>query len=296
VLLNTIRQVLDQKPCPDEILVIDQTPKHEEETCKTLSRWHACGDIRWILQTESSLTQARNRAVLETDAEIIAFLDDDALIKDDWLASHTRHYAIPEVSAVVGQLYWRIDDFSQLDPYHPTRGTVVSFNTVGVRRVDFLVGCNFSVRREHLIRARGFDQAFKGAANYEEGDFAYRLIKSGGVILLDSDAYIIHLQYPSGGCRSSGHPNFVGWTKSYNYFLYTFRHLKGKKQFLKVFNQAMRIPFSGTHRSPGRWPECFLTLVRAFTKALIQASRPPQSPWSTKTMSFNQTSVRAKKN
>ena len=279
-LVNTLRQALDQKPRPSEILVIDQTPNHTEETLKILTDWSESGNIRWIIQAEPSLTRARNKAVMETDADIVAFLDDDVLITQNWLAAHARHYVCSDVSAVVGRVYHRINEYTEVDLCNPDKGTESTMNFSQVSRVDFLHGCNFSVRKEHFIRAGGFDQAFVGSANFEENDFAQRLIRSGGVILADPDAWLIHLRYPSGGCRISGN-TFPEWTKSYNYFLYAFRYVRGWDNFVAAFKRAIQVgPLRQENRTePKRLPGAFVSCIWGFSRALIQALRGPESPW-----------------
>lgn len=48
VLVDSIRQLLALAVPADELLVIDQTLEHDEETEKRLSGWDAEGRIRWI--------------------------------------------------------------------------------------------------------------------------------------------------------------------------------------------------------------------------------------------------------
>src|SRR5260370_1119545 len=75
VLIDTVRLVLAQDPPPDEVLVIDQTPKHEPDTLDFLRTQSRAGVIRWIRQQPPNLPAARNRGLRDATSDIVLFLD-----------------------------------------------------------------------------------------------------------------------------------------------------------------------------------------------------------------------------
>jgi GT2 family glycosyltransferase len=65
----------------------------------------------------------------------------------------------------------------------------------------FAPGCNASYRREVLRRVGGFDENFIGSAVGEDAEMSHRVKCSGGRIVYDPAASVIHLHVPAGGCR-----------------------------------------------------------------------------------------------
>ena len=59
VLVDIIEQLLKQEPAAAELLIVDQTPKHEAETEAYLQRCHEEGAIRWLRLNRPSAPGAR---------------------------------------------------------------------------------------------------------------------------------------------------------------------------------------------------------------------------------------------
>lgn len=280
VLLETLDQVLSLEPSPDSVMVVDQTPRHAEETQERLRALASDGLISLTRLASPGLTHARNVALLHCSTDVVAYLDDDVLLPRDWLANHARHYQDAAVTAVVGQLYWRKPGDHSLDAAHPAFGTIPSFVPGPPRKVGFLRGGNMSVRRDWARAVGGFDEAMVGTASYEENEFAYRLTKAGGTILLDTDAYVIHLAFPTGGCRSTQTPAFTAGHNSTNLFLFAFRHLAGNRESFKILRDACRLPLAGTRHRPWLWPARGSVVILAAVRGFILSRRRPRSPWS----------------
>ncbi|PMB04299.1 glycosyltransferase, partial [Fischerella thermalis CCMEE 5273] len=76
-LRDSIIDVLKQDYSNFEVLVVDQTPKHEPEIEAFLSEQATAGKIQWFRLNWASLPGARNYAVRRAKGEIILFIDDD---------------------------------------------------------------------------------------------------------------------------------------------------------------------------------------------------------------------------
>jgi GT2 family glycosyltransferase len=203
VLLDTIKQVLIQNPPADEVLVVDQTEAHEKETEEYLTLADKSGKIKWIKQSPPNLPAARNRALAETQCDILIFIDDDVELSTDFVDKHRRNYIDPNVVAVAGRIIqpglslpnrkdWpRIMDhrFFPLDSVERVEG-VASFR-----------GCNHSVMVEFVKAIGGYDPNYIGWAYREDSDLAIRLWKAGGKIVFDPESKLTHLAIPTGGCR-----------------------------------------------------------------------------------------------
>ncbi|MEB3196895.1 MAG: glycosyltransferase family A protein [Candidatus Sericytochromatia bacterium] len=206
VLIATLKQVLQQQPPADEVLVIDQTPAHLPEVAAQLQAWADREALRWIRQSPANLPAARNRALRETRCEAVVFIDDDVVLEPGFLAAHRAALADPGVDAVAGKVVqargWNhpkppaggwpreLDYFYfQLDSDTPARG-IANFP-----------GGNHAIRVNTARRLGGYDEAFVGWAFREESDMALRLYRAGGLIVYEPQAALLHLAAPAGGCR-----------------------------------------------------------------------------------------------
>lgn len=86
---------LDTKP--DEILVVDNSP-----TTDATRLLYAELPVRYVLEELPGQSRARNRGILETTGELIAFTDDDAQPDPGWLTALCAGFAAQEVGAVTG--------------------------------------------------------------------------------------------------------------------------------------------------------------------------------------------------
>src|SRR5690242_8446913 len=61
--------------------------------------------VRYVMEPNTGLSRARNRAARESTADIIAYIDDDATPEPGWLDALVGPFHEPEVMAVGGQVY-----------------------------------------------------------------------------------------------------------------------------------------------------------------------------------------------
>ena len=104
ILIDTIEHVLAQNPPADEVLIIDQTQEHEHATEAFLVGAEKTGKLRWIRQFPPNLPKARNRALQETECDVIIFIDDDVVMSEDFVESHRKNYFDPHVDGVAGRV------------------------------------------------------------------------------------------------------------------------------------------------------------------------------------------------
>src|SRR5712671_2732314 len=88
VLLNSIEYLLHLDPAPGEILIVDQTVKHEPATSQILERHEREKKIRWIRLRKPSITQAMNVGLEQAVSDVILFLDDDIIPHANLIAAH----------------------------------------------------------------------------------------------------------------------------------------------------------------------------------------------------------------
>jgi glycosyltransferase involved in cell wall biosynthesis len=83
---------------PDEVIVVDNT-SGDKETEAAARRFSA----RYSVEPIAGLSRARNRGLAESNSEIVAYLDDDALPAESWLDFLIEPFTDSRVGAVTGR-------------------------------------------------------------------------------------------------------------------------------------------------------------------------------------------------
>ena len=98
VLLNLLKDLENQTFSDFYVTIIDQSENFNKDFYKNFNI-----NIDLVRQEIPGLWKARNNAIKNTNEEVIAFLDDDSRINDDWLIKHLNclNYFNSEISAGV---------------------------------------------------------------------------------------------------------------------------------------------------------------------------------------------------
>ena len=199
VLVDTLVALLGQSPPAAEILVLDQTPRHEETVERQLIAWDAAGQIRWLRLPEPSIPHAMNQGLMLTRGEVVLFLDDDIRPDPDLIDAHAAAHQATGAGLVAGRIIqpWQEDmDFSQQQGF--------LFAGLKPSWIEEFMGGNFSVRRDVALALGGFDENFVRVAYRFEAEFAFRLRRAGHQIYFEPAASIHHLKVRTGGTRTFG--------------------------------------------------------------------------------------------
>jgi GT2 family glycosyltransferase len=240
VLLDTLQNALRLRPKPDEILVIDQTNKHEPATNEFLRSANKSGRLRWIRHSPPNLPGARNRALDETSAQILIFIDDDVVLPKKFVEYHLANYKSFDVKAVAGKVEQKNFYYPPQPLQWPRIKDYYYFRLDSNKRIEKIStfrGCNFSLRVDFMKEVGGFDENYIGWAYREDSDASIRIWKSGGTIVYDPKAYLTHLAAPSGGCRIK--KNLIPvpeWKVSFPANYFAVRHFFPSTDF---FNQVL---------------------------------------------------------
>jgi GT2 family glycosyltransferase len=235
VLLDTICYLLNLEPEPVEIIVVDQTERHQFNTEKALDLLQNSGKLRWIRLLQPSIPHAMNVGLIEARSDIVLFLDDDIIpdrgLIEAHLLAHEQGYNI-----VAGQV---------LQPgEEPTPdNSLGEFRFCSNRRqlVDNVMGCNFSVKKKLAIGLGAFDENFVHVAYRFETEFADRAFTAGEKILFEPSASICHLRARSGGTRSFGeHLRTMKPSHSVGAYYYLMRSGRVRHRVIKIIGRAFR--------------------------------------------------------
>ena len=120
-MVATIRHLLDLDPKPAEILVLDQTEKHQESVEETLRDWDMAGAIRLIRLTEPSIPRAMNRGLCEARQDLVLFVDDDIVPEAGFHLKHLDALQSTGAALIAGRVVqpWQEGkDFSRDEASH----------------------------------------------------------------------------------------------------------------------------------------------------------------------------------
>jgi len=165
-------------------------------------------NVVYVLEPKPGLDFARNRAVRESTAELLAFLDDDVIIDRCWLEGlheawtenpdagaftgpvlplelETRAQILFEEMGGFGRSFWRTR-FGSVLPGLPTYPCGAGM---------FGAGCNMVFRRAALLRLGGFDDALDTGAPLPGGgdlDMFYRVVRGGYPLIREPKLVVYH--------------------------------------------------------------------------------------------------------
>ena len=183
------------------ILINNLSTDSTEEICKDFISLNPGLTVSYFIENQQGLSFARNRGILESKAEILVFLDDDAYAAMNYLSSISgffNHW--PEVPAAGGKI---IPEYEIADPawMNPFLASLVSAQDLGNRVRKFKsgkypIGANMIIRKSMFQKYGNFntDLGRKGSEllGGEEKDFFYRLIRDKKDIYYIPDAIVSH--------------------------------------------------------------------------------------------------------
>lgn len=211
LLVDTIADLLRMDYPDYEIIVVDQSARHEPETLRALAGWADAGVIRWRKMAEPSLTRARNVGWREAHGRAVIYVDDDVRIPD---AQFIRHHLDALGQEGIGAVAGRV-----LEPAKPPKEVSRAIGWLGwsgAREPGFgsrrsgpawsVRGCNMAFWRDALEAVGGFDEGYTRSAFREDTDIALRLRRRGYRLWFSADAWLYHLGASEGGTRDASIP------------------------------------------------------------------------------------------
>jgi cellulose synthase/poly-beta-1,6-N-acetylglucosamine synthase-like glycosyltransferase len=194
-----LQSLMALEPRPLEVIVVDNAPS-DDRTRSTCEQY----PVRYVVEPAPGLSRARNRGVVETRGDAVAFTDDDCVVDPSWLDGLDAAFSDPLVMAVTGYV-------GPVEMEHPAQFLFEAsggFNR-GFHRAlyDGLVdspagvaglagaGANMVVRRSGFEAVGLFAEdlgAGTPAAAAEETYLFYRLLATGHRILFDPGRIVWH--------------------------------------------------------------------------------------------------------
>lgn len=212
-LARSIKHLLAMNYPNFEVLVVDNAPKTNQTEEYIRETYAACPQVRYVRENRPGLSWARNCGLHNTQAEIVAYIDDDEIADPDWLAELVVGFkAAGQVACVTGAIipaeietqpqYW----FEQYGGHSKGRGFErFIFNTRTDRTQSALfpnppfgAGGNMAFDAAILRSLGGFDTAL-GAGTLARGgeDTAafFHVLRKGYHLVFSPAALVRHFHY-----------------------------------------------------------------------------------------------------
>jgi GT2 family glycosyltransferase len=206
VVIGTYNRCKDLEEClnslssmnepPAEIIVVDSNST--DGTPELVKRY----PLKFINIKERSMVKARNIGFQHAKGEVVAYVDDDAVVSKDWSKYILEPYEDEYVGGVVGRVV-SYDDGKVLYLSAKHMGIGKVFNnglilgnfdipTQHPIEVDTLIGCNMALRRDLLQKAGGFDENFRGSCFRDDTDISLRLKRLNYKLIYHPKAIVRH--------------------------------------------------------------------------------------------------------
>lgn len=152
--------------------------------------------------------RARNVGVKMARGEIVAFVDDDAIVHKEWLKNLVKAYYFGKnIGGVGGRIVSFFDETPRNS--HAPIGTIGwsrtfdNFNMPRRSKVDWIRGCNMSFFKRVFEEVGGFDESLGEFSHSEDIDISLRVKGASYDLIFEPSALVMHRRSPSEGIRGS---------------------------------------------------------------------------------------------
>lgn len=257
ILSYCLSTLIKQTGASYEIIVVDTSST--EYTQNLLKKFPTIINIR-LGNIPRSSGLGRNVGISKASGEIVAFLDDDCIVRPGWLKGIIQEYKESSVVAVGGRIIY--DPWKQVKEKEPI--AQLDFNNDIIKAewdiciekaidVPHLPGGNCSVKRLVALSIGGFDTNFIGTAHLEETDFFFRVSKTGGRIVFTPNAIVEHRAVPRADGIKRSNSDYTYRFSLVRNRLYFFRKHNApglinavKNQVLQLIAETLKITFQAT--------------------------------------------------
>lgn len=194
-------------PAARELIVIDQSDG--DESARVVGRYRGrIPGLRHHPTSSRGLSRARNEAIQVAAGDILAFTDDDCVVRPDWIGAVAAAFEEePSLAAVTG-----VSLPERTEGLAAGRVAATTWHRGGRRHFRRPVdpaevggGFNLSFRRAWIDKVGPFDPDLGAGARFraaEDTDFIHRILRAGGVIRYDPGVVVAHLPWRGDGVQS----------------------------------------------------------------------------------------------
>ncbi len=186
---------------PDFEVIVVNGPS-SDHTLQVLQKW--ASSIRVGSCSDRNLSISRNVGIEMARGDLVAFIDDDDVVTENWLNDAVAGFDSEEVGGVGGLVFDHTGHELQYaftvcdrygNAYFGREEPALGFCYPGCLRYPVLQGGNCVFRRTALLEIGGFDEEFD--YYLDEGDVCLRLTDAGYVLKHVPKAFVYHRSLPS---------------------------------------------------------------------------------------------------
>ena len=202
LLQKTLKSLAAVEPCPDitwEIIVVANCCTDDTLHVVDALKDHVPVKLLIIEEADLGVVAARNRALRHARGEIIAFLDDDVLVRPLWLCELVKAFDSQQPDMLVGRVYLDWHKLSRPTWFDAGMGQYLA--QVDLGDVPILLqnplgaGANLAITRDMLQRIGGFccplERTGKRTAG-EDTDLIARAMRAKGRVLYAPTVTVDH--------------------------------------------------------------------------------------------------------
>jgi GT2 family glycosyltransferase len=200
LLKRTLVSLREQTYRPFEVIVVNGPST--DGTDEFLASFR--GRVRRTNCPEAHLGLSRNLGIRIAAGEIVAFIDDDAIPRSDWLEQLVSCYQDSGVSAAGGPVFdipldrpvWTLCTSTRLGVVETEcPGPLESYLQPAADPFAYLPGCNMSFKRELLAEVGGFNELL--TYNYDDVEVCARIVDRGYRFAIFDDVLVTHARAPN---------------------------------------------------------------------------------------------------
>lgn len=185
---NLLRKLLDSLKAQTypsnrfEVIVVDDGSTDETEQVVREFAQTVPFTVRYLRQSRKGPAAARNLGIQHSKGEIIAFVDSDVTVTNEWITNAVRYFKDNRVDGVEG----RTETVGMETPFA---------HKASNRRGGQFLTCNIFYSKSVLQKVGGFDESFR-SPHREDSDLAWRVLDAGGRIVFAPDVIAFHPYFP----------------------------------------------------------------------------------------------------
>jgi len=197
---SILKQTIDSSRY--EIVIVNNNCTDDtEEKCQRFMSANPSLKVNYCIEHSQGLSYGRNRGIRESEAEFVTFLDDDAVITENFFEETIAFFREkPHVSAIGGKILLKYLDRKPAW-YNPYLASLLGYFNKGDREMpftnDYFRGSNMSFHRSLFDKYEGFNTSLgrvgKQLYGNEEKELFYRLKEHGEEMWYVPSAVVLHL-------------------------------------------------------------------------------------------------------
>lgn len=209
VLPDALKSLQAQNIDPNhlEIIVVDNS-RDQERAALNARRYEGDPQVKYLLESRSGVANARNLGVAAANYEIVAFVDDDAMVDPTWAQSIKDSFRVlgDKADVIGGPVMPRF--VSERPTWLTT--TMLSYLSVidwpgparKLQPTEWIAGCNMAFRRQVFSRCGYFNSSLgrNGSGlsliSNEDTEFIERINASGGGVFFQPSMKVEHVIDP----------------------------------------------------------------------------------------------------